>query len=436
MNSPGPSSVAGSPRARRQVSCTRASAHIVRMGVSIAWPRMLALLAILPLLVTACDDGETNGGGASGRVVYYCLGAPPSAVEFRRQDLDTQQDALLSSERVVAVSDVAANGRVLYQTLTSDQWPHARQLYGRCEGGQIIPVPMPVSADPSVEYLSVANDGIPGARLMTISHAGHHAAFFSYARPVGSTDSTTWSFHLCVFDCGSWTMKTADLGVRIQEHFMRTQSDFTPNLFIPSAVWLSHDGSVAAMQVEARRMEHHLVTASRTVLLGGTLSQLSVLAVHPTMDWNATVFDGATSQLYALSFNGAMRYDCRGGSGTPVSISLPGSSGFAACSGGSGEIAWYDSNTPVISMLRLSDGRLQRIALDRARPETQFPDTPWLLGENGWCGMSPDGEWIAVVVRHAQDEGLYVMRRDGSDPRRLARGAFAVPPVVSDVVPL
>ena len=397
---------------------------------------MLALLAILPLLVTACDDGETNGAGESGRFVYYCIGAPPSAVELRRHDLDEQRDALLSSERVVSISDVAANGRVLFQTQTGDQWPFARQLYGRCEGGQIVPVPMPVSPDPAVEYLSVATDGTPGARLMTISHAGHHAAFFSYARPVGSTDSTAWTFHLCVFDCGSWTMNTADLGACLQEHFTRTQPGFVPNHFIPSAVWLSHDGSVAAMQVEARRMEHHLVTASRTVLLGGTLPQLSVLAVHPTMDWNATVFDGATSQLYALSINGAMRYDCRGGSGTPVSISLPGSSGLAACSGGSGEIAWYDSNSPVISILRLSDGRLQRIALDRARLETQFPDAPWLLGEDGWCGMSPDGEWIAVVVRHAQDEGLYVMRRDGSDPRRLARGAFAVPPVVSDVVPL
>ncbi|MDX9759071.1 MAG: hypothetical protein RBU27_07920 [Bacteroidota bacterium] len=422
MRSPGPLSSARFRRASTFIS----NAHRIS----------LFLFAVLPLLLVSCDDEETAGGGETGRFVYYCIGAPATTVELRRQDLDDQQDALVSAERVVSISTVAINGRVLYETLSGVDWPYPRRLFGRCEGGQIIPVPMPVSPDPAVEYLYVAHDQLPRSGLMTISHAGHHAAFFTYERAVGSTDTTAWKFHLCVFDCGSWTMDMADVGARIQEYFAGTQPDFDPNEFIPSAVWLSNDGSVAAMQVEARQVEQHLVTAARTLLLGGTLHQLSVLAEHARMDWNVTAFDGATAQLYALSVNAAVRHDCRGGGAASVALSLPGASGFATASGGTGEIAWYDSSTPEISILRLSNGQMRRIPLDRSRLASQFPDAAWLVGESGWCGMSPDGEWIALVAQHAQDDGLYVMRRDGSDTRRIARGAFVTPPVVSDVVPL
>ena len=139
MNSPGPLSSTCLPHA-----CTTG------WNARMIFP---LVIAVLLLLLASCDDEETTRGGETGRFVYYCIGAPSTAVELRRQDLDDQQDVLVSAERVVSISTVAINGRVLYETLSGVDWPYPRRLFGRCEGGQIIPVPMPVSPDPAVEFV-------------------------------------------------------------------------------------------------------------------------------------------------------------------------------------------------------------------------------------------------------------------------------------------
>jgi len=53
-----------------------------------------------------------------------------------------------------------------------------------------------------------------------------------------------------------------------------------------------------------------------------------------------------------------------------------------------------------------------------------------------WASVSPDGAWVVFGWMDDSTEHLFVMRRDGSDLRRIAQGRFPVPATVSDEIPL
>ncbi|MBE0644905.1 MAG: hypothetical protein IH600_12545 [Bacteroidetes bacterium] len=397
--------------------------------------RRLSILCVLPLLIlTACSDDPE--GTPTGRFVYYVNGDHNGQVEFHRYEIVSGKDERLSTDHVISLSEVAANGRVLFET-RSDAWPYTYQLFGRCEGGAVIPVPLPLSSDPAVEFSYVGGDQYGEPLPAALAHGGHHAAFYAWQRPVGSTDTTEWKLHLCIFDCAAWKMSTTDISAFIENHFAQQGLGFRPDIpSVTNVLALTNDGSVAVISLIVRQVENGAPVAWRTLLLGGTPEQLRVLAetsIDTPLSWFLAAFESSGTLYLIQSDHSGVAYDCRGGSWQVALKSI--GRGFQMLSAGSGEYGRYNSNVQTITLQRVSDGRLHEVPITRTQLETSFPDVQWLHGLSDWGKLSPDGEWIAFVAQHAADQGLYVIRRDGTGLRRIARGTFDVPPVVSDVVP-
>lgn len=391
---------------------------------------LVFLLPLFALVLLSCDDD--SGRVATGRFVYYVDGD-----QFHRQDIETGKDELLSTDRIVAFSGVASNGRVLYET-RSGTWPWTYRLFGRCEGGQVISVPMPVAGDPAetFEYVHPERYGdVPVA----LAYGGHHAAFLAWQRPVAPADSLGWKLHLCVFDCAAWKMRTLDLGSVLGPHFAQQGLTMEGKPPMPDYVAISNDGGIAVVQVTLRVQAQGGEPVWKRVMLGGTLDNMIVLPTESAQPrFDAFAFEGSTGSLYAFtSLTEAVVFDCRGGSRTVATSRVPVS--FVTLSTVSGEHAspWYTDTDIEFVLRRVADGRVHRIALNLQVLRATFPDTQWLVGSiEEEIALSPDGEWLAFRTSESeQHRALYVVRRDGTGLRRIAEGAFDVPPVVSDVVP-
>lgn len=151
--------------------------------------------------------------------------------------------------------------------------------------------------------------------------------------------------------------------------------------------------------------------------------------------WQSAIFDGASGKLFLRERDGrAVAFDCRGG---VDQITLPSLCwGFRTLSVGSGELIKYSAPHGTLELYRLSDGRTHSVPLTIEKLQIQYPEVrAYLSSGEPYCRVSPDGEWIAFIAGHEQDNGLFIIRRDGMGLQRIARGIFDVAPVVSNVVP-
>ncbi|MBR9975942.1 MAG: hypothetical protein KFF77_10210 [Bacteroidetes bacterium] len=387
------------------------------------------LLSLSFLALVSCNDDPE--GTPTGRFVFYVKGDVAGPTEFRRYDINGMRDDVQSTERVVSITNVAANGIVLYETRGGAS-PSATGLFGLCEGGQVLPVPLPVATDPVDEYVYGPLRGWSGIDPSpALAYDGHHAAFFAWQRPVGSVDSTEWSLHLCVFNCSEWKMSTTDISAFLRDHFTNAGSDFRPDIPIPTAVFIANDGSMAAMQLMVQHRGDHDPVGFRNLLLLQSQSGIHLVEEN----WSSIAFDPSPGWLLVSHAGGGGNvYDRHGGSWDLAHVPLRG--GIHSLSGRSGECVVYSYGEGAFLLQRPTDGRLVKVPLDSERLKEHFPDVTWLFGSiRTEAGLSPDGEWIVFTADHADNQGLYILRRDGTGLRRIAEGVFDVPPVVSDIVP-
>lgn len=402
----------------------------------------LRLLLLLPLLLLlSCDDDPE--GQSSARVVYYLNGEAESSMDFRRYVIDRQVDEPIASESVIWISEVAANGKVLFETKHGS----THQLWGRCETGQVLSVPMPVAADPAFEYIygGSFHQYTSAFRSTTaLAYDGHYAAFLSWLRPIGSTDSTTWDLQACIFDCGAWKMRTIGISDFLRSVFISEGKGFRLDGIVPSDLAISNNGEIIALELIAtQKRADGDPFARRRMLLGGTVDTMHVLldSTSPsTAVYLNLTFDGATGTLYAFKLDGSgTGFDCRGGSRIIApSQWRPASSAFSL-SARSGEFVCigYSSPTDFIKIVRISDGRVTPVAMTADQVAQIAPDVMTLISHlnNTGISISPDGEWLAFEGFAGAETALYIIRRDGTDLRRIATGTNGVRPVVSDVIP-
>ncbi|MBR9979142.1 MAG: hypothetical protein KFH87_13745 [Bacteroidetes bacterium] len=386
--------------------------------------RILPLLLFPFFLTIACSDDDP-AGTPQARSLYYVIQSADGEDGLYRYDIDADRQHLQTTETVTWLSQVAKNGIVIYETANGS----TRNLWGRCEGGEILPVPMPVAEDPSNEF-------IYGREKAALSHEGHHLAFTAWHRPLGATDSTLWKLYLCVFDCGVWKMDKTEIGSVVEDYYADSAS-FAPTHLIPLWMGISTDGSTVAMEMfvldrQADGTQHH-----RHLMLGGTLDQFHILTDLPVHTSPRYLFDPVTAEIL---FSDGRIFDCRDGSerfGTDM-----GSPGARIgnweteriLTAGSREVALSAGLYGATQLFRPLDGRVHEVPTLGEDLRVQYPELRF-SSTNVWRRLSPDGTWLAVSVPRDEDQMLFVIRRDGTDLRLVTTGNFELPFVVSDVAP-
>ena len=390
---------------------------------------LLLLLFALPLL--SCDDDPE--GTPMGRFVYYVQGDGSGPGVFRRFDIESGRDTEQEPDGAVLLSDVAGNGRLLVMTSEGA----TLRLYGRCEGGSIVPVPLPVAENPADEYLLAQG---PAA----ISHDGHHAAYLVYRRPVGNPDTATWQAELCRFDCGAWTMNRLDVSAFLRERFATMGIDCVPDKVALRSLGVSTDGGLQWLDLDVFGLDAGRHERRHSAVLAADASGLRLLRTHEIIPgpaeerhWFAiAVFEPRSALLYLWLEGAGSVIDCRNGSEQPSAGATSRYLTHTVASAGTGEIALWNSGA-YLGLYRPAD--VQSVSVIAAREDLQvkFPDLRFYTqhSRTKWCAVSPDGEWIAFIESRELDDCLFVIRRDGSGLRRIAEGVFDIAPVVSDLVP-
>lgn len=387
--------------------------------------RTLPLSAFLcmMLFVAACSDDPA--GTPQARSLYYVIESADGVDGLYRYDIDAGKHQLQTTENVVWLSQVANNGIVVYETANGS----ARKLWGRCEGGEVLPVPMPVTGDPSEEF-------IYGREKAALSHEGHHLAFTARHRPLGATDSTLWKLYLCVFDCGVWKMAKTEIG-SVMEDYYADSASFAATHFIPLWIGISSDGSTVALEMVVLDRRVDGFQQHRRLMLGGTLDRFHVLTDLSYDTPTGYLFDPVTAEIL---FSDGRIFDCRDGSERFGSdMGLPGarpgvSETEKTLTAGSREVALSAGLYGATQLFRPLDGRVHEVPTLGDELRVQYPALR-LSSSYVWRRLSPDGAWLAVSVTREEDQMLFVIRRDGTDLRLVTTGNFELPFVVSDVAP-
>ncbi len=389
--------------------------------------RLPSMLMFIPLLLLlSCEEEPT--GRTTARFVFYVNGEAGATKDYRRYVIEEEKDEAFDAESVTAFTEAASNGRVVYMSQQGGTF----RLYGRCEGGQIIPVPMPVSPDPGEEYALYA---CPPA----LSYEGHHAAFMVSRRPVGYPDTASWNQELCIFDCAAWSLTQLPVSSKLKDYFTQQQIDCIPDVVKALRIGISATGDVVFMDLDVSgndsQRRHHRYSVQMSAYKG-SLRVLCMIEIAYPMWFPSRVFDVTTGDLYRATDNVATVIDCRTGAERPSERFLSSWVSYSVASGRTGEVASCNDGS-LLSLRRIADGRKTSVIQSINQLQVRYPEVRQMAGihsERQWCAVSPDGEWLVFIAPHELDDGLFIVRRDGTELRRIARGIFDVPPVVSDVV--
>jgi len=376
----------------------------------------LIVLLFLPLL-QSCDDDVIVA--LPSRYVYFV----DQAGTLQRYDITLKKTENMNMSDVTYVTTAAENGIVLFETAPVTQ----TRLWGYCEDGSIIPVPQPVTETPAEEY-------IYGGAHATLSREGHHAAWAVYRRPAGSTDTTEWTQELCRFDCGAWKMKQVDVSSFVRAQF--EGSNFVPDIVIVRDIRISANGSDVVFAVDMTDIQAGTVRARQSLLLRWRNDALEMLQGNRD-GFRLLFFDADCSRLYYMVGYRGYEYDCDGKTVVTKSFTTdrhellrPG-----AFSAAREEHLASFSDGVLLSLIALGGGGQTPVIAGIRDLTAYYPEI--IFGElQDWASVSADGEWVSFAWIGDSTEHLFVVRRDGTDLRRIAQGRFPVPAVVSNEIPL
>ncbi|MDT8325751.1 MAG: hypothetical protein RRA94_16675 [Bacteroidota bacterium] len=374
-------------------------------------------ILLFPLLFTSCDDDVIEA--LPSRYVYFA----DQAGTLQRYDITLKKVENMNMSGVTRLTPVAENGIVLFETAAGTE----TRLWGYCEDGSTVPVPQPVTASPAEEY-------IYGAGEATLSREGHHAAWSVYRRPAGSTDTTEWTQELCRFDCAAWTMKQVDV-----TSFLRAQfegSNFIPDIVIVRDMLISNDGGSVVFVVDMTDIQAGTVRARQSLILRWRGDALEMLQGNRD-GFRILFFDDACDRLFYMVGLRGYEYDCV--SGTVVTKSFATTRydllRAGAFSAAREEYLASRSDGVLLSLAGIDGGTHTAVIAGIRDLTAYYPEI--IFGElQNWASVSPDGEWVTFAWIGDSVEYLFVVRRDGTDLRRIAEGRFPVPAVVSDEAPL
>jgi hypothetical protein len=351
--------------------------------------------------------------------VYYT----DASGAVQRHDLTLDKNEAVGISDVRYITSVAENGIVLFE-LSPDA---AAVLWGRCEDGSIIPVPMPVSANATEEY-------IYGAAQASLSKLGHHAAYSVFRRPNGSTDSTEWIQELCRFDCGAWKLAQIDISAFMHDEL--EGSGFEVDIVVVEQIMVARDGERTLCTVRISDLEASGKRRSQYMLVSWESTGMSIV-LGKTRPIEILSFDATCSTVYGMSGSDYFSIPCSGGSSSALTmegnkLSLLTRHGFASVTG---EYVTSFVNGDIIALTRITDGASASVLKTVRDITAHYPEISYgAIGS--WISVSPDGEWVVFPWNITEAEShLFAVRRDGSSLRRIAQGMFQIQGVVSDEIP-
>jgi hypothetical protein len=374
----------------------------------------LSFIVTVFLLQGCSDDPE---GTPTGRFVYYA-----DASGLHRYCIGNATDEIVAQGTIVCLTQVAENGIVLYGTEAGG----VRRLWGRCDNGSILPVPMPVAGSAAEEYLLA---GTPPS----LSWKGHHAAFVAYRRPSGSTDSTEWTATLCWFNCGEWKMTLGDISAFLRTRF--SALDLTPLTARVHAVHVTDYGDAVALLIQVRAKRPDGSEINTRALLGFDAAGFRVLDSIHTGDGEMLShikFDQKTSVIYAFpSWKPPFAVDLRTGDTRDLIIpAIP----YDPWTPVSWETAEYvETCLPDFVLRRIDTGT--RTTMLTGVGLAVATHTDLMIGAAHSPTLSPDGQWAAMLWPSTDNQEVLFLISRGGEIRRITKGALKSIFSVSAVVP-
>jgi hypothetical protein len=375
------------------------------------------LTLILVGMLAACSDEPA--GVPMDRYVYYS----ESGKGLFRYSIDRAVIEQVTEDKVVWITQVAENGIVLYAAQTNA----ITRFWGVCDDGSIIPVPMPVAESASEEYV-LSNTPI------ALSYKGHHAAWVMHRRTLASTDSTTWTTELCVFDCAVWKMKKADVGAHVRT--LLSGTGFSADIVTVHSVHLTDYGDAVVLVVHIIDTKGGAGHEVRTVVLafdGVGFQLLDSLDPENGGKLTQVAFDTRTGTFYAYPpWKSPYAVDCRTRDVRDLIIPHIPYAPFTPLTQHTSE--FVESLHPSLSLRRMDTGQRTTVLADVTLALRSYTDIRHAGGHSP--AISPDGQWVAMLWESDNDSHvLFAVRRDGEDLRRISKGRIPAPLSVSSVVP-
>jgi hypothetical protein len=384
-------------------------------------------VAAVALLCSACSDGSSPVP-LRDRWVYYSVDSadadrehPQGLCRIAMSDGGVER---IDARSVVAVSGVAANGILVFQqgTGTRSYGGAAQMLFGRCENGSVIPVPFPVFPRVDSEYVYA----LPPAA--TVGYNGHHAIYPVHLKPAASTASDRMQPRLVLFNCarGEMTMIDVLAGARS----LHPGDSIVTAAMSGDNLILSDDGAkawfTAGTSMASGTWSYRLYEWSGTLReIGSPFDTPISIAGYDDSEGYVIVLAGTRCVRIAVSDGGATELSLPSVMLAPKQFSR-GRGEFVIL--GTDGIELRDAGNPVSvkTVMTYRD-------LDAVFRRSYDPGQSQLV-------VSPDGEWLVFAaditpgadVLHLRD--ILVLRRDGSDLRRLATGVRAGDVSISDQI--
>jgi hypothetical protein len=390
-----------------------------RIGAAIL---TLAISAIS--LVQGCSD-TSSPNAVFERWIYYASDSSsdgrqlPGLYRIACSDGNTLR---IDPRPIVAISGIAANGVVLFAR-QSNQWDNGSDnpvLFGRCENGSIIPVPFPVSSSVDSEYVSVLSP------IAALAYDGHHAAYPAYLKPVAKDGFEVFKARLVLFNCASGNMRVIDIEEGIKRLY---RPESIRQVWIAND-WLilSQDGAkiwfTASIELDGGAQVRRLLEWSDTLRMIGPPSESELSLVG---------YDDKNKILYTRRSGGLVHIPVSGNEFVTTGVT-PAHVTPAQFSRASGEFAHVGFNG--IEIRNAADASLERTVCTIDALNTRFQRL--YEPARSRVVMSPDGEWLAFAGDITPGIGpentcdILLMRRDGSELRRVAIGVRLSDIAISD----
>ncbi len=373
------------------------------------------VIAVVTLFLS-CGNDATSPSSLE-RWVYY----PASTIhDADRKDCGLFRIGLYSGKReqitnapVSQTTLIAKNGIIVMEFTDSIK----QKLYGRCEDGRLIPVPLPEPDTTGWYYF------FPTLGSMTLASEGHHLSYrVAYDALVGIPERIPYE-RLVYFDCNKWELTLVN-----------------PNILLSSLMpGFERYGVGVGIAFGDQQAQSLLFVATGLTKYGQTYLPASEMIV----EWRGGKIIPHSS-LLSVRYRQIIGYDP-----TSKNLLISQSDGcklrmldneneinlsvtpLGIAEDRSEFIAW---NQDSLALFRMSDGGSLHTIISLPSLKNMFG---YSNITTGGASISHDGGWIVFMIRPIVKDppftyDMFVIRRDGSQLQRIASQVRCGNPVISN----
>ena len=363
-----------------------------------------SMFLILFLAFAACDEDVPT----ERDVTYLYYGNELGFFQYLTNDNEIEQIAGNSVDRCTGV---AKNGIVIFKYANAEQ-----ALWGKCEDGSLIAVPIPESTDENYKY--TLNTNTP----QQLSYDGHHLAYFCNYETTGDGG---YEVILNVFDCGKWEATIIKFTDFVKQHFADKGVVYVD---IAGSMVISNDGDVVWFVIDCLDSEGH--TLGYSILKWqdnelAILSDESLLEIPPVLyGMNQTTgdvmyLDGDIVFVVDDSFNSTLtNFNTQQMTNTKI---------FSKTT--QELVAWGNEGINIYDFY-YSNPEINVITYDKLKSE--LPD--YDITENNTLTFAPDGHMISVAFERENEEGkwdIFYFNRNGEIVKKHSVGSQVGIPTLS-----